>query len=52
MLYSNQDPATLNSREGKEMLRTQTLEEVRKVLEEQTGEGGVENVYFTSFVMQ
>ena len=52
MLFSNQDPAVLNTREGKETLRTQTLEEVRKVLEEQTGEGGVENVYFTSFVMQ
>jgi len=52
MLYSNQDPATLNTREGKETLRAQTLEEVQKVLEEQTGEGGVENVYFTSFVMQ
>ena len=52
MLYSNQEPAKLNTREGKEMLRTQTLEEVQKVLEEQTGEGGVENVYFTSFVMQ
>jgi flagellar FliL protein len=52
MLFSNQDPAVLNTREGKQMLRTQTLEEVQKVLEEQTGEGGVENVYFTSFVMQ
>lgn len=52
MLFSNQEPAVLNTREGKEMLRTQTLAEVRKVLEEQTGEGGVENVYFTSFVMQ
>lgn len=52
MLYSNQDPATLNTREGKETLRAQTFEEVQKVLEEQTGEGGVENVYFTSFVMQ
>ena len=52
MLFSNQDPAVLNTREGKETLRTQTLEEVRNVLEEQTGEGGVENVYFTSFVMQ
>lgn len=52
MLFSNQDPLVLNTREGKQMLRTQTLEEVRKVLEEQTGESGVENVYFTSFVMQ
>lgn len=42
----------LRSREGKEKLREEVLAEVRKVLEEQTGEAGVEQVYFTSFVMQ
>lgn len=52
MLFSSQDPQVLNTREGKESLRNETLEEVRKVLEEQTGDGGVDNVYFTSFVMQ
>ena len=52
MLFSNQDPLALNTREGKEKLREETLVEVQKVLEEETGEPGVEKVFFTSFVMQ
>lgn len=52
MLFSSQDAQGLRSREGKEKLREDVLAEVRKVLEEQTGEPGVEQVYFTSFVMQ
>lgn len=52
MLYSSQDPVPLNTREGKEALRKQSLDEVNKVLKEQTGEAGVESVFFTSFVMQ
>ena len=52
MLFSSQDPMTLNTREGKEKLREETLEEVQKVLLEETGEPGVDNVFFTSFVMQ
>ncbi len=52
MLFSSQDPMTLNTREGKEKLREETLAEVQKVIEEETGEPGIENVFFTSFVMQ
>lgn len=52
MLFSSQDPMALNTREGKEKLRAETLAEVQKVLQEETGEPGVENVFFTSFVMQ
>lgn len=52
MLFSSQDAQDLRSREGKEKLREEVLAEVRNVLEEQTGEAGVEQVYFTSFVMQ
>ncbi|HEY9199647.1 MAG TPA: flagellar basal body-associated FliL family protein [Gammaproteobacteria bacterium] len=52
MLFTGQDPVTLNTREGKEALLKQCLDEVNKVLKEQTGSAGVENVYFTSFVMQ
>jgi flagellar FliL protein len=52
MLYSSQDPVALNTRAGKETLLRQTLDEINKVLKEQTGSAGVENVYFTSFVMQ
>lgn len=52
MLFSSQDPMALNTREGKEKLREETLAEVQKVLQEETGKPGVENVFFTSFVMQ
>ncbi len=52
MLFSSQDPQVLNTREGKEKLREQTLTEVQKVLKQETGAPGVENVFFTSFVMQ
>lgn len=52
MLFTGQDPAVLNTREGKEALLKQCLDEVNKVLKEQTGSAGVENIYFTSFVMQ
>jgi len=53
MLFSSQDNASLLSPDGKEKLRNAALEVVRKVV---AGEGGdpksVENVYFTSFVIQ
>lgn len=52
MLYSSQDAAVLNTRAGKETLLKQSLDEINRVLKEQTGSAGVENVYFTSFVMQ
>ncbi|MEJ0039063.1 MAG: flagellar basal body-associated FliL family protein [Gammaproteobacteria bacterium] len=53
LLLGNQSYATISSRDGKEKLRQQALEAVRKVV---TGAGGkaekVEAIYFTSFVMQ
>jgi flagellar FliL protein len=52
MLLSSQMAADVKSREGKEKLRAIALEEVQKVLEEQTGKSGVEQLYFTSFVIQ
>lgn len=52
MLFSSQDPESLGSREGKETLRNDTLSEVQKVLKQETGDPGVESVFFTSFVMQ
>jgi flagellar FliL protein len=42
----------LNTREGKETLRNQTLAEIQKVMTEETGDAGVDSVFFTSFVMQ
>jgi len=52
MLFSGQKYEDVATREGKERLRQQTLAEIRKVLEERTGDPGVEDVYFTAFVMQ
>lgn len=52
LLFSSQKIESLASREGKEKLRTEALAEIQKVLKEQTGKPGVENVFFTSFVMQ
>jgi flagellar FliL protein len=51
-LFSSQDAAGISSREGKESLRQQVLVEIQHILEEQIGEPGIEDVYFTSFVMQ
>lgn len=52
MLLSSQDAKTLFSLEGKQHLRQECLQEIQKVLMERTGRKGVEDVYFTSFVMQ
>ena len=52
LLFSSQSADELGTREGKEKLQTQTLEEIQQVLRQATGEDGVEEVYFTSFVMQ
>ena len=53
LLLGNQNYQTISSRDGKEKLRLQALDTVRKVVK---GAGGkpekVEAVYFTSFVMQ
>ncbi len=52
MLFGNQDQKTLKSTEGKENLRRKTLEEIQAILQKEIGKPGVENVFFTSFVMQ
>ncbi len=52
LLFSEQDATQLITPEGKEALRAATLDSIQKVIEKETGQKGVENVYFTSFVMQ
>jgi flagellar FliL protein len=52
MLLSSQNQSVVGTREGKEKLRAEALTEIQKVLKEQTGDVGVESVYFTIFVMQ
>ncbi len=52
MLLSAKTYDELSSQEGKVTLRKQVLKEIQKVLEAETGHEGVEDVFFTSFVMQ
>lgn len=52
ILFSSQDFTTISTRVGKERIRAQTLSEIQKIMKEKTGRPGVEEVYFTSFVMQ
>ena len=51
-ILSSQRYEDLSTPEGKENLRKQILEEVRSILKKETGNGDVEDIYFTSFVMQ
>lgn len=50
-VYSGLDFAEIQTEEGKEALRLQTVTVINEVLE---GEGatGIENIYFTNFVLQ
>ena len=53
LLFSAQQYDTLMAPEGKEKLRQQTLEAVRKAVSAEGGKAeAVEGVYFTSFVIQ
>ncbi|MEM6998364.1 MAG: flagellar basal body-associated FliL family protein [Pseudomonadota bacterium] len=52
LLLSAKTYEELNSMEGKAGLRKQVLKEIQKILEAETGKEGVEDVFFTSFVMQ
>lgn len=52
MLFSSQDYNELQTVEGKELLRQLALTEVQRLMEQETGSPGVEQVLFTAFVMQ
>lgn len=53
LLLAGQSYESVATREGKEALRRQALEEVRVVVKGQGGDGAkLEDLYFTSFVMQ
>ncbi|HHJ13671.1 MAG TPA: flagellar basal body-associated protein FliL [Gammaproteobacteria bacterium] len=51
-LFKAQDPVALDTPEGMEKLRQDALAKVQEVLRKETGDAGIESVYFTSFVMQ
>lgn len=52
LLFSDADYDTLSSREGKDALRAQALDTLKKILKAQGASTRVEGLYFTNFVMQ
>lgn len=52
MLMNGRDYKSLMSREGKEALRKECLAEVQRILKHETGKPIVEDLFFTSFVVQ
>ncbi|MDX1519669.1 MAG: flagellar basal body-associated FliL family protein, partial [Gammaproteobacteria bacterium] len=53
LLLSSQEYEFLMKPEGKDTLRKSLLKEINNILENETGaEDAVEDIYFTSFVMQ
>jgi len=52
LMLSDLDFATISSFTGKQKIRAEALAEVQSILQEQTGDKGVEELYFTTFVMQ
>ncbi|MBL0914478.1 MAG: flagellar basal body-associated FliL family protein, partial [Sphingopyxis sp.] len=52
MVLAEQDPALLSTSQGKQLLQRQLTNAINDVLREKEGFGGVDNVYFTSLVIQ
>jgi len=52
LLFTDQDYQTISSVAGREQLQQQALEKIRGILAEETGSDGLEQVYFTRFILQ
>ena len=52
MVLAEQDPALLATSQGKQRLQRQLTAAINDVLRDKEGFGGVDNVYFTSLVIQ
>lgn len=52
LLIGGQDYYELQTAEGKELLRQACLQEIQRLLEQEIGKPGIEQVLFTNFVMQ
>ena len=52
LTISEQDPVVIRSPQGKEHLKTAFRKSINEVLKSKEGFGGVDDVYFTSFVIQ
>ncbi len=52
MILSEQDPGVVSTPAGKHMLQRQLTKAINGVLRQKEGFGGIDNVYFTSLVIQ
>mgnify|MGYP003683548023 CR=1 FL=1 len=52
LLFSKQTEETLDTQEGKEMLRQEALQAIHGILEEEDGESELVDVYFNQLVLQ
>lgn len=52
MVLAEQDPAFISTTNGKQNLQRQLTNAINDVLREKEGFGGIDNVYFTSMVIQ
>lgn len=52
LLYGDVQYEDVSTRDGKAKMLEMALEEINKILQEQTGKGGVEAVFFTNLVVQ
>ena len=52
MTLAEQDPALLSTSQGKQRLQRQLTNAINQVLRDKEGFGGIDNVYFTSLVIQ
>ncbi len=51
-LFSAQTLADMQTAEGKERLRSEATAKVKEIMQREIGQPGIEEVYFTNFVMQ
>lgn len=51
-MYSNQPFATLQTHEGRMALQVDSVRLIQEILQKETGRPGIEEVFFTNFVMQ
>lgn len=52
MLFASQTDASLDSQAGKEALRKEALAEVRAVVMQEDGQGGIIDLYFDTLIVQ
>ena len=52
MMFASETLEELSTREGKERARKMALDQVRKILAEESSTAKIEDLYFTSFVLQ